>query len=248
MKKILLPFILLLATLHAGEIKIAVAANVTPAMEPLKKAFAKTHPNTDVTVILGSSGQLTAQIQNGAPFDVFLSADMSYPQSLYEKNIAQNQPQLYAQGALVLFSARRIDLTKGIESVMDNRVNTIAIADPKTAPYGKAAVEALTKVGLLHSVENKFVYGTSINQAVQFTLTAAQIGFVAKSSMKSNDMLRFQEGKDYIDIDPSLYAPINQGIVILAHGKENAEAKAFYDFMLSNDAKNIMKQFGYLVP
>lgn len=248
MKNTLLVFTLLFGSLWAGEVKVAVAANVTAAMEPLKKEFAKTHPNTDVTIILGSSGQLTAQIQNGAPFDVFMSADMKFPQSLYENKIAQNKPELYAQGALSLFSTRGIDLSKGIATVTDEKISNIALADPKLAPYGKAAIEALSKTGLLEKVQSKFVYGTSINQAVQFTLTAAQIGFVAKSSMKSKDMLRYQEGKDYIDVDPSLYSPINQGIVILNHGKENAEAKAFYDFILSKEAKEILKTFGYIVP
>ncbi|MBD3789715.1 MAG: molybdate ABC transporter substrate-binding protein [Campylobacterales bacterium] len=247
MKKLLLSLLFLAANLYAGEIKIAVAANVTAAMEALQQEFAKTHPDTKVTVLLGSSGKLTAQIANGAPFDVFMSADMTFPHSLYEKKIAMNEPQVYAQGALALFSIKGFDLSKGISVVTDAGINKIAIANPKSAPYGKAAIEALTKTGLLEKVEGKFVYGESITQAVQYTITAAEIGFVAKSSMKSKDMIKYEEGKAYVDVDPSLYTPIDQGVVMLKHGENNSEAKAFYDFIMSKEAKAIFKAYGYLV-
>jgi len=247
MKKTLVGLWIALAGLQAGEIKVAVAANVTAAMEPLKQEFAKTHPDTHVTVLLGSSGKLTAQIVNGAPFDVFMSADMEFPKSLFEKKIALAEPEVYAKGAVVLFTTKGIDLSRGINAVTDPAVNKIAIANPKTAPYGKAALEALTKQGLLEKEQSKLVYAESISQAVQYTITAADMGFVAKSSLKSKDMLQYEEGKAYIDVNPSLYTPINQGIVMLKHGESNPEAKAFYDFIMSKEAKDIFLSYGYLV-
>ena len=248
LKKLVIATLIVASSLSAGTINIAVAANVSYAMDPLLEEFHKTNPNTDVKVTLGSSGKLTAQIKNGAPYQLFMAANMKFPQSLYEEGIAITKPVVYAQGSLAMLSSSQKDFSKGIELVTTEAVKKIAIANPKTAPYGTAALEALKNANLLESVESKFVYAESISQTVSYAVTATDVGFIAKSSLYSPKMAEYKEGIHWVEVDTKLYTPINQGIVILKNASDNGEAKAFYDFMLSSKAKEIMKSFGYLVP
>ncbi len=247
LKRLLIP-ILIVNSLFAGNINIAVAANVSYAIDELKSEFAKQNPNTKINVTLGSSGKLTAQIKNGAPYQLFMAANMKYPEALYNEKIAVTKPIIYAQGSLAMLSNTKKEFSKGIELVKSADVTKIAIANPKTAPYGKATIEALKNAGLLESVESKFVYAESISQTVSYAITAADIGFIAKSSLYSPKMAQYKEGINWVDVDTKLYTPINQGIVILKNSESNQEVKAFYEFMLSDKAKIIMKKFGYLVP
>ncbi len=246
-KKVVLSILLSLATLNAGEIKIAVAANVSYAIEPLKKAFNGYHPDTKIEVILGSSGKLTAQIKNGAPYELFLSANMKYPEALYKEGLAVTEAIVYAQGSLAYLSVNEQNLSKGMGLLIDNNISKIAIANPKTAPYGAAAAEALKNADLYDVLKEKFVYGESISQTVTYTMTAADIGFIAKSSLFSPQMSHFKKGLNWIEVDEALYTPIDQGMVILKKGEGNSEVKAFYDFMLSAEAREILKNFGYKV-
>ncbi|HAC71632.1 MAG TPA: molybdate ABC transporter substrate-binding protein, partial [Arcobacter skirrowii] len=141
MKKIILTLAILYSTAFAGTINVAVAANVSYAINDLIKEFNKTNPDTKIQVTLGSSGKFTAQIQNGAPFDIFLSADMKFPQALEKENLTITKPVIYAQGSLAMLSSKELDLKKGISIVEDSNINKIAIANPKTAPYGRATME-----------------------------------------------------------------------------------------------------------
>jgi molybdate transport system substrate-binding protein len=245
MKNILL---LLLAALplFAGKINIAVAANVSYAIDELKAEFAKRYPGTKVAVILGGSGKLTAQIKNGAPYGLFMSADMRYPQVLFNDRIATTEPAVYAQGALALLSIKPRDFSKGIELLKSDSIGRIAIANPKTAPYGRAAAEALKNAKVYDSIKKKFVYGESISQTVAYAVTAADIGIVAKSSLYSPKMSRYRENVNWSSVDPALYMPIKQGVVLLKNGA-NDEYRAFYDFILSAEAKKIFKKYGYIV-
>ncbi len=238
--KILMILSFSIITLFANEIKIAVASNVTYTIKPLIKEFNKTS-NTKVKVVIGSSGKLTTQIRNRAPFDILLSANMKYPEALYKDNIAVEKPKVYAQGKLSLFSYKNREL-KDLNII--NSVKRVAIANPKTAPYGKAAYEALNKANLFEKNKKKFVYAENISQTVQYAMTAADIGFIAKASLYSPKMKRFKKDINYIDVDTSLYDPIEQGIAVLNKKKETLE---FYDFLFSNEAKNILKSYGYQV-
>lgn len=248
MKRVFFIMLILTTSLVASTINIAVAANVSYAIEDLIKEFNKQNPGTKVRVTLGSSGKLTAQIKNGAPYQLFMAANMKYPENLDKDGLSATKPLIYAQGSLAILSAKKQDFSKEIEIVNDNKIEKIAIANPKTAPYGKATVEALTNAKLYEGVEKKFVYAESISQTVSFTITAAQLGFIAKSSLYSDKMKKYKEGINWTDVDPKLYTPINQGIIILKSAKDNKEVKAFYDFILSQKAKKIFKEFGYLVP
>ncbi len=234
--------------LFASDITIAVAANVSYAIAPLKKAFEEVYPKTNVKVIHGSSGKLTAQISHGAPYDLFLSANMKYPQHLYEANLTLGKPVIYAQGALAILSNEACDLKKGLAVFKDASIKKIAIANPKTAPYGVAAKEALEHAKLYTLLQEKFVYGESISQTVIYATSAADVGIIAKSSLYAPQMLHYKEGTQWVDVNASLYTPIDQGMVILKRAKEKPEAKAFYDFMLGKRAKEILTSYGYKVP
>lgn len=246
MKRVLLILIFISVSAIAQKINIAVAANVSYAINDLIKEFNKTNPNTKILVTLGSSGKLTAQIKNGAPYDLFMSANMKYPQSLYKDKIAITKPIVYAQGSLAMLSLRKKDFSKGINLIKDESIKKVAIANPKTAPYGKATKEALKNANI--DITKKLVFGESISQTVSYTVTATDLGFIAKSSLYSPKMKQFKKNINWIDVDNNLYTPINQGVVILEKSKNNIETKAFYNFILGENARKIFKDFGYLVP
>lgn len=247
MKKIFLGITLLCSTIFAGTINVAVAANVSYAINELVAKFNETNKDTKVQITLGSSGKFTAQIENGAPFDIFLSADMKFPETLAAKNLTATKPVIYAQGSLAMLSSKELDFSKGINIVASDEVAKIAIANPKTAPYGTAAVEALKNANILEKVESKFVYAESISQAVTYATTAADVGFINKSALYDEKMSQYKENIHWVSVNPSLYTPIDQGIVLLNQAKDNNEAKAFYDFILSDKAKEIFVKFGYIV-
>lgn len=247
-KTVLILFAVCTSLLYADEIKIAVAANVSYAMEDLKKAFNVQHPETKVQVTLGSSGKLTAQISHGAPYQLFMAANMKYPEVLYKNGTAETKPVIYAKGGLAYLSAKKKPFGKGMALITDKSVQKIVIANPKTAPYGKAAMEVMENAGVLKEASSKLIYAETVSQTVSYTLTAADLGFIAKSSLYSPNMKHFKEGIHWADVDTKLYTPIDQGIVILKNGAGNAEVKAFYDFMLSSEAKKILTAYGYLVP
>ncbi len=248
MIKTILILTLFCISLFAQKINIAVAANVSYAINDLIKQFNKSNPNTKVIVTLGSSGKLTAQIKNGAPYDIFMSANMKYPNSLFEDKIAITKPIVYAHGSLALLTGKNLDLSKELELLKDKKIKKIAIANPKTAPYGKATVQALKNANIYDLIYKKFVYGESISQTVTYATRATDIGFIAKSSLYSSKMKAYKKNIHWIDIDSSLYTPINQGIVILKKASKIQEAKDFYEFILSQKAKNIFKEYGYLIP
>lgn len=249
MKRINIIFLILLMSnpLSAGKITIAVAANVSYAIEELKAEFIKAHPQTSVAVTLGSSGKLAAQIKNGAPYGLFMSANMKYPEALYSERIAISKPVVYAQGSLAYLSVEKRDFSKGISLLENKNIQRIAIANPKTAPYGKATVEALKNAGVYDRVKAKLVYAESISQTVSYAVTATEIGIIAKSSLFSPHMSDYKEGLNWASVDTTLYTPIKQGIVLLRYGKDEAEYKAFYDFILSDQAKKILQRYGYIV-
>ena len=235
-------------SLFGGSINIAVAANVSYAIESLKAEFKKVHPDTKVLVTLGSSGKLTAQIKNGAPYQIFMSANMKYPEALFSDSLTLREPIVYAKGSLALFSTKRQDFSKILTLLKEKKINKIAIANPKTAPYGKAALEAMKKSGVYNEIKSKLIYAESASQTLSYTMLAADIGFIAKSSLYSPKLTKYKQNTNWIDVDRRLYTPIDQGIVLLKNAKDNPEVVAFYEFILSEKAKQIFKDFGYTIP
>jgi molybdate transport system substrate-binding protein len=246
--KTLLLLITLMGTLQAEKITIAVAANVSYAINELKKEFNTLYPNIKVEVILGGTGKLVAQIKHKAPYDILMGANMNYPKSLYKSGDAITRPLVYAQGSLALLSSKTFDLSQGLALLTEPTIKKIAIANPKTAPYGVATVEALKNAKLYETIKSKFVYGESISQTVTYATKATDLGFIAKSALFSPKMAHFKKGLNWVEVDPKLYTPIDQGIVLLKHGEKSAQASAFFTFILSQRAKVIFEKFGYLVP
>ena len=245
MKFKLLIFTLLLTHYSvASTIKVAAAANVSYAIEELKRVFEDKHSDIKVDVILGSSGKLTSQIRQGAPFSLFMSANMSYPQALFDEGMATHKPVVYAQGMLAFLSNKKRNPCKEETVLNDDDIKKIAVANPKTAPYGVATVEALKNANLYEKHKEKFVYGESVSQTVFYATIAADIGIVAASALYSPQLSKYREGIHWWELDEALYTPISQGMVMV---KESKEAKAFYDFILSREAKKIFKKYGYKV-
>jgi molybdate transport system substrate-binding protein len=231
--------------MFASTINIAVASNVSYAIKSLTKEFNKLYPDTKVQVTLGSSGKLTAQIKHNAPYQLFMSANMLYPNRLYKDGIAITKPVVYAKGGLAYLSLKERNFSKGINLLEDKSIKKIAIANPKTAPYGIASKEALKHAKIYTKVKSKFVYGESISQTLSYAVTAADIAIVAKSSLFSDKLSHLKEGVNWCEVNSTLYTPISQGIVLLKAAKENKEAENFYRFILSPKAKKILKNFGY---
>ena len=238
-------FLFLLFSVYsfASEINIALSANMSFAIKPLIDAFQKTH-DTKITYTIGSSGKLTAQITKGAPYDLFLSANLTYPKALYHDKKALTPPVVYAKGSLALFSTKQRDFTKGLKLLQEPSIKKIAIANPKTAPYGVATVEALKHANLYKDIKQKLIYGESISQTVAYSKTATDIGIIATSALFSDKLKNFKKGKNWIELDKNLYTPISQAMVLL---KDKKEAKEFFDFLQTKEAKEILKRYGYIV-
>lgn len=221
---------------------IATAANLQFAMEELTSTFTKEW-DVKCEVILGSSGKLTAQIIQGAPYDIFISADMKYPYELSQKELTVNPPKIYAYGNLVLWTMTK-DLDPTIDILSSKEVKHIALANPKTAPYGRAAMEVLAHYRIDDSLDAKFVYGESIAQTNQFIISgAAEIGFTSASVIQA-PVIKGQG--QWISLPDSLHTPIAQGIVIINHtGNQLPDAQKFYSFLFSPKGREILNKFGY---
>ncbi|HTD41642.1 MAG TPA: molybdate ABC transporter substrate-binding protein [Mucilaginibacter sp.] len=229
-------------TSFAQDLKVAVAANLQGVIKILGKDF-KQKTGINIEAIVGSSGNLSTQIKNGAPYDLFLSADMSFPESLAKEGFSLKEPVVYAYGNLIICSTQNIGFENWERLLLSGRIKKIAIANPAIAPYGKAAEESLKLKGVLDDIKSKIVTGESISQVNTYITTGtADVGFTTRSLIKD------AEGKTVLywkEIDPKSYTPIKQGMIILKQTKENASAQKFYDYMLSPAAKAILKEYGY---
>jgi len=241
-------FLLLLAgtsVTRSQNIAVAVAASVKPVIDELTMWFDLKTDNK-VSVISGSSGNLTTQILNGAPYDLFLSADTHYCRVLFDKNAALTEPKIYAYGKLILLSHHQIDSARGMNVLLEPWIRKIAIANPQIAPYGAAAVEALRYYQLYDTLKSKFVFGESIAQANQFLSTGSAEISITSASAAIQDSTN---GKTYpYSVDAKAYKPISHAMVILHHGKDNPAVKKFYEFISSDKAKEIFQKYGFALP
>jgi molybdate transport system substrate-binding protein len=233
-------------TLRAEEAVLAVAANFSAPMQQIATLFQKDTGHT-IKLSFGATGAIYAQIKNGAPFDVFLSADQSTAQKLGLEGMAvPNSRFTYATGQLTLWSKQK-DLVDGNGQILkSNSIQRIAVANPKLAPYGAAALETITRLGLLNELQPKLVQGDNISQTYQFIFTQnAPIGFVALSQIYANDAIT--SGSAWI-VPSHLYKPIAQDAILLRKGSDNAAAKALMLYLKGDKARQIIKSYGYLVP
>lgn len=230
-------------------VAVAVAANMKPAFEELAARFQATHPGVEVKATYGASGNFFAQIANGAPFDLFLSADAEFPARVVEKGLADGKAFTYAYGKLVVWvpKSSKLDLDgKGLAALTDPSVQKIAIASPEVAPYGRAAKAALEKAGLYQTLKDRIVTGQSVSQTAQFVQSGnAQAGFVPLSLARTPPLS--EEGRAW-PVPPSSYARIEQAGVVVKGAKEAALARELAAFIAGAGARDVLERYGYDLP
>ena len=239
-------FVAYATSLRAEEAMVAVAANFSAPIQQIAALFQK-ETGHQIKLSFGASGGIYAQIKNGAPFDLFLSADQLTPQKLEAEGLGvPNSRFTYATGQLVLWSKQE-GLVDAKGHVLQNKsIQRIALANPKLAPYGAAAMETMTNLGLLKELQSKLVQGDNIAQTYQFVSTQnAQIGFVALSQVFANGNMT--SGSAWI-VPGNLHQPIQQDVILLRKGQDNKAATALLLYLKGEQAKKIMKSFGYLSP
>ncbi|MXV52640.1 molybdate ABC transporter substrate-binding protein [Pedobacter sp. HMF7647] len=234
------------STVAAQPVKVAVAANAQFVMKELQKDFKK-KSGIDIQLIVGSSGKLRAQIENGAPFDIFLSADMENPQKLYKDGFGLSEPERYASGSLIVCSmSETLTENNWKQLLVSDKISKIAIANAQLAPYGKAAEQALTYYKLFPQAKRKLVFGESISQVNTYITTqTVQLGFTTEAlvyELKDKKL-------NWFKIDPASYSEIIQGAIILKSSQKRSDlhAKRFYDYLFSADAKALFKRYGYRI-
>lgn len=241
---------LTLSTVQAGaQITVAAAADLNPALAELAGAFQK-QSGTEVKLSFGASGNLFTQIMNGAPFDLFFSADESYPQQLIDAKLAEGASLYrYAVGRVVLWAPASSTLDvehRGFDVLLDPSVKKIAMANPQHAPYGRAAEAALKHSGLYEKVADRLVLGENISQTAQFVESGnAQVGFVALSHAVAPAMLG--KGKYWV-IPQEAYPPLNQAVVIISNSTKKKDAAAFLEYLKTPATVELLKRYGFSVP
>ena len=246
MKSLVFILVALVATAtlaKAAEVNVAVAANFTAPMQRIAAEFEK---DTGHKAILsfGATGKFYSQIQNGAPFQVLLSADDTTPARLEQEGLGVTGSRFaYAIGKLVLWSRRAYFVDAQGEILRSGKFDRLALANPRLAPYGEAAVQAMTNMGLLAQLTPKFVQGENISQTFQFVATEnAQLGFVALSQVFTDG--KITQGSAWI-VPENLYTPIRQDAILLGKGKDDVAALALLSYLKTDSAKAVIRSFGY---
>ncbi len=244
--KLAASFVLLTALATAQEITVAAAADMSAALPQLVDAYTK-QTGQPVKLSFGASGNLTNQIRNGAPFDIFFSADEQYPQQLIAEGLASKDTLYrYAVGRLVLWvpADSPLDLSKlGIKALLEPSVKKISIANPATAPYGRAAEAALRHFGIYDQISARLVIGENVSQAAQFVESGnAQAGLIALSHALAPAM---KDKGRYWTVPLDAYPPINQAAVVLAKSKRQDAARKFLDFLRTPEATSLLASFGF---
>jgi len=236
--------VLVASSQERTKVYIAAASDLKFALDAIVEKFERNHQDVQVEVTYGSSGKLYEQITHSAPFDLFFSADIAYPQQLTAKGLALSKVYTYGIGRIVLWSSKVDPSIKKMNALLDPVIRKIAIASPTHAPYGKRAEEALKHYELYSKVSDKLVFGENISQTAQFITTgAADIGIIALSLAMSPAM-KDLNGKYYL-IPEDSHQPLVQGFIVLTHAKENKGASDFRGYMLTQEAKDILSDFGF---
>jgi molybdate transport system substrate-binding protein len=253
-RHLLLAAALLLPGLAASapprSVTVAVAANMKPAFEEIATRFRAHYPDVEVKASFGASGSFFAQIANGAPFDLFLSADASYPAKLVQRGLSDGAAFTYAYGKLVVWVPRdsKLDLTeKGLAALADPALQKLAIANPEIAPYGRAAREALEKAGLYDELRDRIVTGQSVAQTAQFVQSGnAQAGFLPLSLAKTPSLAA---GGRTWTVPASSYQRIEQAGVVIKGARAAALARTLAAFVTtSSEARDVLERYGYALP
>lgn len=231
---------------YAEKITIAAAADLKFAMDEIVTRFKTGHPGQEIDIVYGSSGKFHTQIRQGAPYDLFFSADISFARELAGQGMAASGVTRYATGRIALWSAG-MDATKmTLASLTDPKITRIAIANPKHAPYGKRAEEALRSAGLWDKLQSKLVFGENISQAAQYVQSGnAQVGIVALSLVLDPELAK--KGGYYL-IPDTMHKPLEQGYIITKRGANKPLAKQFAEYTGSKQARGIMTKYGFVLP
>jgi molybdate transport system substrate-binding protein len=230
----------------AETLTVAAASDLKFAMGEIVADFNHAHPADTVQVIYGSSGKFQSQIRQGAPYDVFFSADIAFPQGLVDAGFAASPVRVYAIGRLVLWSATLDASAMTLDSLTDPQITRIAIANPKHAPYGKRAEEALRTAGLWEKVQSKLVFGENIAHTAQFVKTGnAQVGIIALA-LAVNPELAGRGG--YWLVPDTLHEPLEQGFIITKRAQSNELARRFADYAADRFKTSVMAEHGFAVP
>ncbi len=237
------------ASAYAAQVlRVAAAADLAPCMAELNSAFAASIGEADVTYSIGASGNFYAQIKNGAPYDIFLSADLRYPQELIKAGLADAASlMVYAHGQLVMWANDpKVDISQGLRALTDPAVQRIAIANPEVAPYGRAAKAALERAGIWDAVKPKLVVGESIAQTAQFVETGnAQVGLISSSHI--NGARKPVQGQVW-KVPADLYPLVEQGAIITAKGKGNPLASQYLAFLRSEKGRAVLRKYNFVLP
>jgi len=231
------------------ELLVAAAADLTPALNDIAQQFEQQH-GLKVKVSFGASGALTQQIQNGAPFDLFFSADMDYPRQLISQGQADSDSLYeYSLGKLVVWvpAASPLDIEhKGLSTLLDPSIMKIAIANPQHAPYGRAAVAALKHAGLYDRLADRLVLGENVSQAAQFAESGnAQAGFVALAHALSPNVKG--TGRFWV-VPADYYPPLEQGVAVISRSKHKKEAAEFLEYLKSKEVSEVLRKYGFTLP
>jgi molybdate transport system substrate-binding protein len=232
------------------EVSVAAAADLKFALDELVSAFEGAHPDVKVTVSYGSSGNFFAQLSNRAPFDVFLSADIDYPLKLVDHDLAdKNSEFTYAVGHLVVWVRKDSPLdveTLGIKALLDPSVRQVAIANPRYAPYGRAAEAALKSLGVYDGLKDRLVYGENVAQTAQFAESgSADVGLIALSLALSPNL---RDKGRYWEVPTDTYPRLEQGGVILSWARDKEAAAALCAYVKGADGRAILRRYGFVLP
>ncbi|WP_206075686.1 molybdate ABC transporter substrate-binding protein [Marinobacter sp. NP-4(2019)] len=230
----------------AGKLMVAAASNLQYAMEDILEQFRDRHPNDTINVVYGSSGKLSTQIAQGAPYDLYFSADITYPRQLARQGLAASEVMPYGVGRIVLWSATRDASAMTLKDLASEDIQRIAIANPRHAPYGARAREALEAAGVWPQIQDKLILGSNISQAAQFVETGnAQAGIIALSLIMSP---RLASSGSYWLIPDSQHKPLEQGYIITQRAADNELAWRFSAFLDSDRVRQIMRDNGFDLP
>lgn len=230
---------------QAAQFTIAAASDLRFALDDVIDIYREAHPDSEIEVIYGSSGKMTTQIMNGAPYDIFFSADISFPERLKQAGLTATEPAVYAIGRIVIWSTTRDASRLTLQDLADPSIRRIAIAQPAHAPYGMRAREAMEAFGVWDKVQPKLVFGENIAHTAQMVESgAAEVGIIALSLAKFPALA--EHGHHLID--DSLHLPLTQGYIVTKRGGDKPAVTRFARFMETDAAREIMVRYGFVMP
>lgn len=247
LKNIFLVILLFSSVLFADKITVFAASDLKFALDNVKEEFLKENPNDKVSIVYGSSGKGMHQVEFGAPYDIYFSANMDYVEILHKKGHIVTTPKIYAIGRIVIWSKNKnFNPEKGFDNFNEEWVNKIAIANPSHAPYGEKAKQSMESLNIYKSIKDKLIYGENISATAAYVYTqTADLGVIALSLALAPNIADTEHNKYYL-IDNKLHQPLIQGYGITKYGSKSKLAKKFYDFIQTDNSLSIMKKYGFV--